>query len=150
MQAVEIGAGHGLASLHLVQRTDEPLAPHQIRVRIRAVALNYRDLLVANGVDRWKPPLGRIPASDGAGEVVEVGAAVTRWRPGDRVVSLFFPCWTGGRITAESLRQSPGGAQFDGFLADHHVLGEAEVTSFPDYHLSYEEAATLPCAALTA
>ncbi|MBD2767402.1 NAD(P)-dependent alcohol dehydrogenase [Hymenobacter sp. BT664] len=149
MQAVEFGAGHGVASLHLVQRADEPLAPHQIRVRVRAVSLNYRDLLVANGVDRWKPPLGRIPTSDGAGEVVEVGTAVTQWRPGDRVVGLFLPHWTGGRIKAESLQRSPGGARFDGFLADNRVLGEGEVTSFPDY-LSYEEAATLPCAALTA
>lgn len=149
MQAVEIGYQFGIDSLRLVHRVDQPLAPTQIRLRVRAVSLNYRDLLVVNGVDRWKPPVGRIPISDGAGDVVEVGAAVTRYRPGDRVAGLFLPCWTAGRLTADGLRQAPGGPSFDGFLTEYRVLEQAEVISIPAY-LSYEEAATLPCAALTA
>ncbi|WP_046242849.1 zinc-dependent alcohol dehydrogenase family protein [Hymenobacter terrenus] len=149
MNVVEIGEGYGIDSLRMVQRAPEALAPNQIRVRVRAVSLNYRDLLVVNGFDRWKPPTGRIPVSDGAGEVVEVGAAVTRVQTGDRVAGLFLPNWISGRLVPEGLLRAPGGASFDGFLTEYAVLGEGDVIAVPAY-LSYEEAATLPCAALTA
>jgi len=149
MNAVEIGEGNGISSLRRVQRDANELLPSQIRVQVYAVSLNYRDLLVIKREGRWQPPVGRIPTSDGAGEIVEVGADVTQFRIGDRVAGLFLPNWTSGRITPKSILRSPGGANYDGFLAEYVILNENDVILIPDY-LSYEEAATLPCAALTA
>ncbi len=149
VHTIEIGDGHELESLRLVQRSPTALAPAQLRVRVRAVSLNYRDLLVVKGISRWKAPVGRIPASDGAGEVVEVGTAVTKFKVGDRVAGLFLPNWTSGRLKPEGLLRAPGGASYDGYLAEYTVRGEDELIKIPSY-LSFEEASTLPCAALTA
>lgn len=123
--------------------------PREVAIRIRAASLNYRDLKVATGaypktVIKPRP----IPLSDGAGEVVETGPGVTRVKAGDRVAAIFSQRWLAGRVDPAHGSLSLGG-QVDGVLAERVVLSEEGVVSIPA-HLSFEEAATLPCAALTA
>jgi NADPH:quinone reductase-like Zn-dependent oxidoreductase len=120
----------------------------QVLVRIRAAALNYRDLLISKGLYNPRLPLPRIPLSDGAGEVLEVGPGVTRFKPGDRVSANFMPAWLDGPIDDDKARSALGG-EVDGVLAEEAVLPEAGLVHVPE-HLTFEEAATLPCAALTA
>jgi NADPH:quinone reductase-like Zn-dependent oxidoreductase len=121
-----------------------------VLVRIRAASLNYRDLLVASGTyARGAPPKRPlVPLSDGAGEVVETGPGVTRLAPGDRVASAFFQRWIDGPFDAAKGASALGGA-IDGVLAEEVVLEADAAVRFPD-HLSFEEAATLPCAGVTA
>jgi NADPH:quinone reductase-like Zn-dependent oxidoreductase len=124
-------------------------SPREIAVRVRACSLNYRDLKVATGSypkGVMKEPL--IPLSDGVGEVVEAGPGVTRVKPGDRVAAIFSQRWLGGRVDPAAGACSLGG-QVDGMLAERVVLPEDGVVVIPA-HLSWEQAATLPCAALTA
>lgn len=136
--------------MHVVER-EEPAAPlpGQVLVRVRAVSLNYRDILVARGFQRWQPPSGRIPGSDAAGEVIATGTAVARVKPGDRVMSTILPRWIDGPLTAQKLDGSLGGAHADGVLAEYVLLDAESVVPIPDY-LSDVEGACLPCAALTA
>jgi NADPH:quinone reductase-like Zn-dependent oxidoreductase len=142
MRAYEIRGG-GLDGLALVDRPDPPLAPGQVRVRVRAASLNYRDLKVAEQVTRTIVPL-----SDGAGDVIEVGPRVTAVRPGDRVAGSFFQGWVDGPFDPAVRRTSLGGGR-DGVLAERVVLEEQGAVRYPEAY-GYEEAATLPCAALTA
>jgi NADPH:quinone reductase-like Zn-dependent oxidoreductase len=116
-------------------------------VRVRAVSLNYRDTLILNG---QYPGLNLpiVPLSDGAGEVVALGEGVTRVKVGDRIAGIFFQDWIAGRLTREKIKSALGGA-IDGMLAEYVVLNQDGVVLLPD-HLSYEEGATLPCAAVTA
>jgi NADPH:quinone reductase-like Zn-dependent oxidoreductase len=122
--------------------------PGQVLIRIRAVSLNYRDLLISKGLYNPKLRLPLIPCSDGAGEVQVTGAGVTRFKPGDRVTANFMPAWIGGQLDETKSRSALGG-DVDGVLAEEVVLPEDGLVTIPD-HLSFEEAATLPCAALTA
>lgn len=145
-QAYQITRGQGLGSLSLVKASPRPLGAHEIRVRIHAVALNYRDLLVADGKMGNLPQL--IPGSEAAGEVVEVGAEVTRFGPGDRVMPMFFPDWFDGLPEGSRAGRSLGG-NMDGVLSEEFVGSEQSFAAIPD-HLTYEEAATLPCTGLTA
>jgi len=117
---------------------------------MRAASLNYRDLLVASGAyTRGGPPKRPlVPLSDGAGEITEVGEGVTRLRSGDRVAGAFFQKWVDGPFDAGKGASALGGA-IDGVLAEEVVLEADAAVRFPD-HLSFEEAATLPCAAVTA
>ncbi len=148
MKAYEILCADGIDALHLAERPTPRPSPGQVLVRMRANSINYRDLL--NILD--PPARGivypRIPNSDGAGEVLEVGDGVTRFKPGDRVVGTFFQNWIAGGITAEAMASALGGPN-DGVLCDHAVLEQDGLVQIPA-HLSYEEAATLPCAGLTA
>lgn len=138
----------GIDALTLVERPVPQPGAGQILVRIRAVSLNYRDLLVIQGV--WRPSAPRIPASDGVGEVVAVGEGVTRFRTGDRVAGIFFPGWIDGEATPEKLQApSLGGTGADGTLAEFVVFDEDAAVKVPE-HLSDEEAATLPLAGVTA
>ncbi len=121
----------------------------EVLVKVKAISLNYRDLLVMEGTGSWKPAENRIPGSDAAGEVVEVGANVKKLEVGDRVTTLILPLWEQGKLTAEKLKDSLGGAGRDGVMAEYVALPENTLCRFPDY-LSYEEASTLPVAALTA
>ena len=148
MRAYELHGKEGLDSLTQVDRQPGALGPHDVRVRIHAVSLNYRDLGIARIAHRRKktPPL--VPASDGAGEVVEVGGAVTRFTNGDRVAGVFFPDWLDGECLGGYHDRALGGST-DGMLAEEVVLDERSWVSVPP-HLSFEEAATLPCAAVTA
>jgi NADPH:quinone reductase-like Zn-dependent oxidoreductase len=135
---------------HLAHETAslaEP-GPHEVLVRFHAASLNYRDLMVVLGRYNPKMQLPRILGSDAAGEVLAVGNAVTRFRSGDRVASLFFQDWLDGEIQPVTGKSALGGA-IDGVFATARILPETGLIHAPA-HLSFEEAATLPCAALTA
>ncbi|MGC1869988.1 MAG: NAD(P)-dependent alcohol dehydrogenase [Acidobacteriaceae bacterium] len=138
----------GLENLHLVDLPAPACGDGMVLIRVHATSLNYRDLLMVRGSYDPKLRMPRIPLCDGAGEVVAVGAGVTRFKPGDRVVGLFLQNWLDGDPSREKSRGGLGG-DIDGMLADYVALPEHGVSHFPT-HLSYEEAATLPCAALTA
>jgi NADPH:quinone reductase-like Zn-dependent oxidoreductase len=148
MKVYEIRGKFGLESLALVERPQPQPGPHEVLVRVRAVALNYRDLLVAKGAYNPKMPLPRVPCSDAAGEVAAVGDKVSRVRAGQRVAGLFMPAWQSGELTDAKARSALGGA-VDGVLAECVVLPEDGVVAVPE-HLDDVEAATLPCAAVTA
>jgi NADPH:quinone reductase-like Zn-dependent oxidoreductase len=126
----------------------EPVpGPGQVTVRMRAASLNYRDLLTVQGKGgAYKLPL--IPFSDGAGEVAATGAGVTRVAVGDRVCPLFFQSWLDGKVSAASRRYALGGTR-SGVLQETMLLDAEGVSRIPS-HLSFQEAATLPCAGLTA
>src|SRR5271170_3060233 len=117
-------------------------------IRIHAVSLNYRDLMMVKGLYNPKMALPRIPCSDGAGEIVAIGEGVSRVQVGDRVCGIFMQRWLDGRLTAERSKAALGG-DIDGMLAEYALLDADGVVRFPE-HLSYEEAATLPCAGVTA
>jgi NADPH:quinone reductase-like Zn-dependent oxidoreductase len=118
----------------------------EVLVRVRASSLNFRDLLIINGVYPIPVPPGRVPLSDAAGEIAAVGAGVARFKVGDRVINSFFPNWFGG-----SFNQMPDQyvAHRDGWLTEYKVANAEALVSMPE-HLTFEEAATLPCAAVTA
>jgi NADPH:quinone reductase-like Zn-dependent oxidoreductase len=146
MQAYEIGRSGGIDGLTRVERPTPEPGHGQVLIRVRATSLNYRDLIIAKGGLGYAAA-GRIPVSDGAGDVVETGAGVTRVRRGDRVAAIFTQCWLGGEVGRH--QATALGGDIDGMLAEYIVLNEQGLVRFPD-HLSYEEAATLPCAAVTA
>lgn len=120
----------------------------QILIRMRAASLNFRDLLVAKGGYGAKMPMPIIPLSDGCGEVVAVGDDVSRFIVGDRACPTFSNNWTGGPVAAEHIPTSLGGF-VDGVLAEY-VVCDATMAVKPPAHLSFEQAACLPCAGVTA
>ncbi|MFQ3649247.1 MAG: NAD(P)-dependent alcohol dehydrogenase [Gemmataceae bacterium] len=148
MRAYELNGGFGFDHLSLVERPTPTPGPGQVQIRLRAVSLNYRDLLVIKGLYNPRLPLPRIPVSDGAGEITALGPGVTRFKLGDRVAAAFMPAWVEGRLTDDKARSALGGL-VDGLLCETAVLPETGVVAVPG-HLCDEEAATLPCAALTA
>jgi NADPH:quinone reductase-like Zn-dependent oxidoreductase len=134
-----------------LERVELPMlqtAPGMVLIKVHAVSLNYRDLMIVKGLYNPKMALPRIPCSDGAGEVAAIGEGVNRVRVGDRVCGIFMQRWLEGRLTAEKSKAALGG-DVDGMLAECVLLDQDGVVRFPE-HLSYEEAATLPCAAVTA
>jgi NADPH:quinone reductase-like Zn-dependent oxidoreductase len=129
--------------------TEDPRpGPNEVLMRVRASSLNYRDLMVLKGGGRGPTKLGVIPLSDGAGEVAAIGDGATRVKVGDRIAGCFHPRWFGGPIKPDYLTDRLG-ANLDGMLAEYAVLSEEALVHVPS-HLSFEEAATLPCAAVTA
>src|SRR5271154_503609 len=120
----------------------------QVVIMVHAVSLNYRDLLMVKGLYNPRMALPRIPCSDGCGEIVEVGEGVADLRPGDRVAGIFMQRWLDGSPSAAKQRAALGG-DVDGMLAEFVALDATGVGRVPD-HLSYEEAAALPCAGGTA
>lgn len=139
--------GDDLASLKLREDAVPTPGPGQVVVRMRATSLNYRDLVVARNEHPGLRP-GLIPVSDGAGEIVEVGAGVYRVKVGDRVVPSFHQTWLSGPPEPEFMRGMLGGV-VDGLLAEYVLLDQQGVVRLPDY-LSFEEGATLACAGVTA
>ena len=117
-----------------------------VRVSVRAVSLNYRDIMVARGSKKRAKRI--VPVSDGAGEVTEVGSAVERVAVGDRVAAAFFPTWVDGDLKEEHHANALGGS-LDGMLAKEVVLPERAWVKIPSRY-SFEQAATLPCAGVTA
>jgi NADPH:quinone reductase-like Zn-dependent oxidoreductase len=149
MRVFQIEGGWGMDHLVLSSRPDPRPGPGEVLLRMKAASLNYRDLVVPDrGYGQHTGTLPLIPISDGVGEVVEVGAGVTRAAVGDRVCPSFLQRWVGGELNLERISGSLGGP-IDGVMADLMVLPEAGVCQVPA-HLSDEQAATLPCAALTA
>ena len=150
IRALEVSPSRRLEDLALVERiVPQELSAGQIRVQMKALGLNFRDLLVATAHDRWASPGGRILGSDGAGVVTALGPGVSRFQVGDRVLSTILPNWIEGSLTAEKRMGALGGPSTDGVFAEQVVLQESGVVLLPDY-LSYLEGATLPVAALTA
>lgn len=148
MQVFEIRGGFGFDALIPAERPQPEPGPHQALVKLHAASLNYRDLMVVKGQYNPKMPLPRIPLSDGAGEVVAVGSAVKRVKAGDRVAAAFMQTWHDGDLSDAKMRSDLGGS-LDGLLAEYAVLHEEGLVHVPA-HLSFAEAATLPCAAVTA
>jgi NADPH:quinone reductase-like Zn-dependent oxidoreductase len=148
MRGYRLHAFGGPDALRMEVLPDPRPGTGEALVRIRAAALNFRDLLVAKGQYGRNLPLPLIPLSDGAGEVAEVGPGVTRVKPGDRVAATFMTGWLDGPPSEEKARTALGGA-VDGVLAEVRVFPQEALVPVPE-HLSYEEASTLPCAAVTA
>lgn len=149
MRAYEVREARGIEGIALNSARPQPEPGFaEVLIRVGAAAMNYRDLLVAAGRYGAATKPSVIPVSDGAGEVVAVGAGVTAFKPGDRVAGAFFPRWVAGPISAEVTKSVLGGS-VDGMLAEYVALPESGVVAVPD-HLTFEEAATLPCAGVTA
>jgi len=147
MKAYEIPKGATkLEDLRRAERPEPKPGPSDVLVRIRAAALNYRDHAIITRKYRYDTDRDTIPCSDGAGDVVAVGANVTRFKPGDRVIPTFFQVWIDG---APPKNRAALGAPLDGTLAEFVALHEDGWVAMPK-SLSYEEAATLPCAGPTA
>lgn len=138
-----------MEGLRLGERAEPEPGPGQVLLRMRAASLNYRDLVVLRrGYGALTGTLPLIPVSDGVGEVVAVGPGVTRVKEGDRVCPMYMPYYYGGEPTAERLTRTLGGP-LDGVMADLMAIDAESVVPVPA-HLTDEQAATLPCAALTA
>ncbi len=146
MRVIEVKTPGGFDHLTLTDRAVSDPKPQEVSVQWHATSLNFHDYLVANG--SIPVPDGRIPMSDGAGEVMAVGEEVREFAVGDKVMSMFFPNWIDGKPT---LRKTIGimGETLDGCMAEQACLPATALTKIPDGY-SYAEAATLPCAALTA
>ena len=150
MQTVRIPPSYDLHDLTVVEAPDPPPpAAGNVLLAMQAVSLNYRDLLVARGHDRWRPPVGRIPVSDGVGIVSAIGPDVDRTMLGRRVMTTFLPRWISGPMTKEKREGALGGPARDGVLATRVTLPAESVVPVPD-DLTDVEAACLPCAGVTA
>lgn len=148
MRAWQIISNGGIDALQLAECASPEPGIGEITVRVRASAVNYRDYSTIQDPEARALPYPTIPNSDASGDVIAVGPGVSGVEIGDRVISCFFQRWIDGPCTPEAMASALGGA-IDGVLAEEVVLRADGVVSVPE-HLSYEEAATLPCAALTA
>lgn len=149
MKAYEIEQ-FGIDNLKLIDRETPVAGDGEVLVRFHAASINYRDIMVVSGTYNSRMKVPAVPFSDGAGEIVAVGGGVAKWKIGDRVMPIFAQRWFDGDPSEEKRKTSLGaGAQWDGVLREFGSFNEESVVRVPE-HLSYEEAATLPCAALTA
>ena len=140
----------GIDKLAIVDRATPEPRPNEVLVKFHAFSLNYRDLMLVRGEYNPRTKFPAVPFSDGAGEIVAVGGDVTKWKVGDRVCPIFMQGWAEGEVSAEAARTTlGGGSDWDGVLREFGAFSEESVVKIPE-HLSYEEAATLPCAAVTA
>lgn len=146
MKVIAVKESGGLDKLSIEERPDPTPSAGEVVVAWHATSLNYHDYLVAIG--GIPVPDGRIPMSDGAGEIIAIGEGVLDWKVGDKVMSLFFPNWTDGDPTFIKI-MGVSGETVDGYIAEQSVLPATAITRIPDGY-SYAEAATLPCAGLTA
>ncbi|MEZ5344376.1 MAG: NAD(P)-dependent alcohol dehydrogenase [Pyrinomonadaceae bacterium] len=147
MKAYEIQE-FGVEKLALVETERPKPGKNDVLINFRAASLNYRDLMMINGWYNPKLKMPLVPFSDGAGEIVEVGENVSKWKAGDRVMPIFMQGWINGGITYEKGKTALGG-DLDGCLREFGAFHEESIVAIPE-HLSFEEAATLPCAAVTA
>lgn len=146
MRQWQLGSTKGFQNLQLVEKDSIQPGAGEVLVRMRAASLNYRDSIVASAEDRFQS--GRVPLSDGAGEVIAIGPNVTFWQVGDRVAGTFFQTWQSGRFDMRYHQAALGGS-VDGVLREEAIFPEHGLVRIPS-HYSFEEAATLPCAGLTA
>lgn len=149
MKAYEIQE-FGVNKLAVSERPMPEPKRGEILVKFHAASLNYRDLMVVSGTYNPRMKLPAVPLSDGAGEIVELGKDVSKWKVGDRVMPIFAQRWFDGESSEEKRRTSLGaGPQWDGVLREFGAFDEESVVRIPE-HLSFVEASTLPCAAITA
>ena len=149
MKAYEIQK-FGIEDLALVDRAIPEPKPGEALIRMHAASLNYRDLMAVGGTYNPRMKLPAVPFSDGSGEVTALGEGVTKWKIGDRVMPIFVQGWIDGESNLQNARTALGaGAQWDGVLREYAAFNEQSLVRIPD-HLSYEEAATLPCSGVTA
>ena len=139
----------GIENLAMVERDEPQAAAGEVVIRFRAASLNYRDLMFVKGTYNPRAKLPAVPFSDGAGEVVAVGEGVTKWRVGDRVCPIFVQSWLDGPPSTQTHRTALGAGDMDGVLREYGAFKEEGLVKIPE-HLSFEEASTLPCAAVTA
>jgi NADPH:quinone reductase-like Zn-dependent oxidoreductase len=148
MKAIVIDGRFGLEHLKLVERPEPRPRRGEVVIRTRAASLNYRDTDMVAGTYPFKFPLPLVPISDGVGEVAAIGEDVTRVKVGDRVIGTFWQSWLGGDFDQTQSIGQLGGDK-DGMLQEYVRLDQEGLVHAPE-HLTDEEAATLPCAALTA
>ncbi|MBE7172678.1 MAG: NAD(P)-dependent alcohol dehydrogenase [Williamsia sp.] len=141
--------GDGIEALQVKELPTPKVESEEVLVKMKSVSLNFRDLLVINGVASWKPVSQRIPVSAGVGEITSIGKNVSKWKVGDVVAGIFLPKWLEGNLTAEAYILPLGGPIADGVLAEYVVFNQQSIVKVPA-NLSNTEAATLPVAALTA
>ena len=146
MRVYQLDRPGSLDGLVVAERNVPSPAVGEVLVRVRASSLNVRDLMIINGEFPMPVPPGRVPLSDGAGEVVAVGAGVTRFKVGDRVINSFFPNWFGGVFNAMPEQWV---VDRDGWLTEYKAVSAEALVAMPVY-LTFEEAATLPCVAVAA
>jgi NADPH:quinone reductase-like Zn-dependent oxidoreductase len=139
----------GLENLGIVERDTPKPKSNEVLVKIHAVSLNFRDLLFKNGLYNPKAKFPTVAIADGAGEIVEIGEAVTRWKVGDRVTNIYAPGWIEGELTAKKNKVTYGDGALQGVLTEYREFDENTLVRIPE-HLSFEEASTLPIAAVTA
>jgi NADPH:quinone reductase-like Zn-dependent oxidoreductase len=148
MREYQLVSLDGPSGLRFVEKHSPAVGPRQIKMRVHAASLNYRDLMVVSGAYNPKQKLPLVPLSDAAGEILEVGDDAAPWKVGQRVATCFFDNWVAGTMTPAAQKTARGGA-IDGVLAEEIVVNTTGLVAVPD-HLSWEEAACLPCAGLTA
>jgi NADPH:quinone reductase-like Zn-dependent oxidoreductase len=148
MRAWQIVSDGGVDGLALGERAIPDPGHGQVVIKVNASSINYRDLTTIEDPVSRGLPFPTVPNSDAAGEVAAVGAGVEAFKVGDRVTSCFFEDWVDGEISEAAMNSALGGAR-QGVLAEYVVLDQSGVIRAPG-HLSDEQAATLPCAALTA
>ncbi len=148
MKALTISGSFGIENLRLEERPDPEPKPGEVLLKMSAVSLNYRDLLMVKGQYNPRQPLPLVPASDGVGKVVAVGPGVTRVKVGDRVCPIFATGWHSGEPERDKLKTTLGGP-LDGTLTELMTLSAESVVAVPEF-LSDLEAACLPCAGVTA
>ncbi|NMO18088.1 NAD(P)-dependent alcohol dehydrogenase [Pyxidicoccus fallax] len=147
MKTYELTRGSDFRALALTERPERTPGPRELKVKLRAVSLNYRDLAILKGTYGHFPrPF--VPVSDGVGEVVAVGSEVRRFAVGDRIIPAYVPDWVRGEPTEESTRRRLGGP-LDGLLREYACVHEDAAVAAPK-HLTDAEAATLPIAGVTA
>lgn len=144
-QLVKAGDGFDLQP-HV--RSLPPLKSTEVLVKVAAMSLNYRDWLIRTGSNAGRKD-GLVPLSDAAGTIIDLGREARVWQVGDHVMTIFFPGWHGGRFRSAYLQNALGGGHQDGVLSEYFVADEGDLVAAPA-HLSPEEAATLPCAGVTA
>ena len=148
MKQIRIGSSFGLQDLK-VDTVDHPSPSFgEVLVRVKAVSLNYRDWEIINGQYHTVYGPGLVPLSDGAGEVADVGAGVTGFNVGDRVIGSFWQGWTAGPL-ADSLDAQTLGGPLNGLMSEYQVLPESGLVKAPS-NLDFAQASTLPCAGVTA
>ncbi|GHO48419.1 zinc-dependent alcohol dehydrogenase family protein [Ktedonospora formicarum] len=147
MRSYHIDKGSGLSGLAIKEHEMPVPGSREVLVRVRANSLNQRELMVMQGTYPWPVLPDVVPVSDGAGEVVSVGSDVTRVHIGERVMCAVLPYWTDGPFGWEYSKQL--GGSMNGLLTEYAILPEEGMVTIPE-HLSFAEAATLPCAAVTA
>ena len=139
----------GIDNLQIVEQDVPRPREGEILVKMSAASLNYRDVMVASGTYNPRMRMPAIPLSDGAGEIIETGPGVSKWKVGDRICSTVIPGWRDGGPSAATAKTAMGAGGINGVLREHAVFGEDGVVAVPD-HLDFEQAASLPCAAVTA